>query len=154
MRFDPANLRRFWLVPLVLLVLIAACGDDDNPTAPTDTTAPAAIGTLATGTITAHTVVLTWTAVGDDSLTGTASQYDIRYSTATITAGNFGSATAVSGEPTPTAAGTAQQMTVTGLTAATPYYFAMKTPTSSPAPPRKRGMKSRRAPSLTWTGRR
>jgi hypothetical protein len=127
MRFDPANLRRFWLVPLVLLVLIAACGDDDNPTAPTDTTAPAAIGTLATGTITAHTVVLTWTAVGDDSLTGTASQYDIRYSTATITAGNFGSATAVSGEPTPTAAGTAQQMTVTGLTAATPYYFAMKT---------------------------
>jgi hypothetical protein len=112
---------------MVFLVLIAACGDNENPTAPDDTTAPAAITTLATGTVTAHTVILTWTAVGDDGATGTAKQYDIRYSTATITADNFASASAVSGEPTPTAAGTAQTMTVTGLTAATPYYFAMKT---------------------------
>ena len=127
MRSDASFLRRFWLVPLVVLALFAGCGGDDDPTVPTDTTAPAAITTLATGTVTAHTVVLIWTAVGDDGTTGTADLYDVRYSTATITAGNFASATTVSGEPTPGIAGTPQTMTVTGLGAATPYFFAMKT---------------------------
>jgi hypothetical protein len=101
------------------------------PTATTepaaDVTAPAAVVDLATGIVTATAIQLTWAAPGDDGSTGTATTYDIRYSTAAITAGNFASATAVTGVPTPTAAGTSQSVTVSGLTPNTPYYFAMKT---------------------------
>jgi hypothetical protein len=75
---------------------------------------------------TANTVTLHWTAPGDDSTTGTPTLYDIRYSTATITEGNWASATQVTGEPTPHVAGTAEAMTITGLQPATAYYFAVK----------------------------
>jgi phosphodiesterase/alkaline phosphatase D-like protein len=72
------------------------------------------------------TVTLQWTATGDDSLTGTATSYDIRYSTAAITASNYGSATTVTGEPTPTLAGTTQSFTVRGLSRQVTYWFAIK----------------------------
>ncbi|WP_127578941.1 discoidin domain-containing protein [Paenibacillus koleovorans] len=98
-----------------------------EPTSGGDTTPPSAITNLAVGTTTSSSVQLTWTAPGDDGGTGTAASYDIRYSTSTITAGNWSSATAVTGEPTPAAAGTSQSMTVTGLSPSTTYYFAMKT---------------------------
>jgi hypothetical protein len=76
---------------------------------------------------TATTITLQWTAPGDDSLTGTASQYDIRYSTAPITEANWGTAVQVSGEPTPKVSGSAETFTVIGLTPNTLYYFAIKT---------------------------
>ena len=44
-----------------------------------------------------------------------------------IDAGNFAAAVALSGAPTPAVAGTTQTLQVTGLTAATGYYFAIKT---------------------------
>jgi hypothetical protein len=113
--------------PLALALLFAGCSSDDNSTNPGDTTAPAAITVLTTAGVTVNSVDLAWTAPGDDGSTGTARTYDIRYSTATITEGNWGSATQVSGEPTPAAAGTAQTFTVSGLSADTPYFFAMKT---------------------------
>ncbi len=97
-----------------------------------DTTAPAAVTNLAAPTATSSSVNLTWTAPGDDGATGTAASYDIRYSTSTITAANWGSATQVSGEPAPTAAGTSQSKSVTGLSASTTYYFAMKTSDEAP----------------------
>lgn len=81
----------------------------------------------AAQTVTWNSVQLSWTAPGDDSVTGTAAQYDLRYSTASITTANFSSATRWSGTPTPTAAGTRQTVTVTGLQPNTTYYFAMKT---------------------------
>jgi hypothetical protein len=74
-----------------------------------------------------NSVTLTWTTPGDDSLTGTAAQFDIRYSTAAITAANWASASQVTGEPAPAASGTRQSFTVTGLAPATTYYFAIKT---------------------------
>ena len=92
-----------------------------------DTTAPDAVTALATGTVTASSVALSWTAPGDDGATGTATTYDVRYSTATITAGNWASATLASGEPSPQVAGSAESFTVTGLSASTTYYFAIKT---------------------------
>jgi len=76
---------------------------------------------------TANSITIHWTAPGDDSASGTASQYDIRYSTANITDANWASATQVSGEPTPHIAGTAEAMVVTGLQPNTIYYFAIKT---------------------------
>ncbi|MEK7560888.1 MAG: LamG-like jellyroll fold domain-containing protein [Patescibacteria group bacterium] len=92
-----------------------------------DTTAPAAVINLAASNPTASSIDLSWTAPGDDGVVGTAASYDIRYSTAAITDANWDSATQATGEPTPTAAGTSQSFTVTGLTAATTYYFAIKT---------------------------
>jgi len=77
--------------------------------------------------------VLTWTAPGDDGSTGTATLYDIRYSSSPIvTLADFTAAALVSGEPAPAVAGTVQTMTVGGLTSNTPYYFVMKTRDEAP----------------------
>ncbi|MCP3938250.1 MAG: hypothetical protein GY708_23120, partial [Actinomycetia bacterium] len=100
--------------------------DPTSCSVPGDSTAPNAV-TLATGTVTASSVQLSWTAPGDDGASGTASAYDIRYSTSTITAGNWASATQTTGEPGPSVAGTSESFTVTGLGAGTTYYFAIKT---------------------------
>ncbi len=94
-------------------------------TAAPDLIRPAPIAITVTGQ-TDSTVSLQWTAVGDDSLTGTATSYDLRYSTTAITASNFASATQVTNEPTPLVAGTVQTYTVRNLTRQTTYYFAIK----------------------------
>lgn len=78
-------------------------------------------------TVTFNSVSLAWTTPGDDSLTGTAAQFDLRYSTATITAANFATATRWTGTPTPAVPGTQQTTTVTGLLPSTTYFFAIKT---------------------------
>ena len=62
-----------------------------------------------------NSVQLSWTASGDDSLTGTAAQYDLRYATSLITAANFASATQVTGEPTPGAPGAGTPVTCVAL---------------------------------------
>jgi hypothetical protein len=95
---------------------------------PTDTQAPAAITDLATANLTSSTIQLSWTAPGDDGNTGTATAYDIRYRVGVpITEANWGSATQMTGEPDPQAAGSSETFTVTGLSASTTYYFAIKT---------------------------
>ncbi len=71
-------------------------------------------------------VTLTWTAPGDDHITGRASTYDIRYSLATITSANWANAARVTGIPAPKVAGSAESFEVTGLISNTAYYFAMR----------------------------
>lgn len=93
----------------------------------TDTTAPAAVTNLAAGNASTTTLTLTWTAPGDDNNVGTATAYDLRYSTAAITEANFASSTVVTSLPTPQIAGASETKIVTGLTASTTYYFALKT---------------------------
>jgi hypothetical protein len=94
--------------------------------APTDTIPPATINDLGVLPGTSHgRAVFGWTAPGDDGQTGTAYRYEIRYSTSPITSGNWYSAT-VATAPTPTAAGTHQSLTVTGLNPGGQYYFAIK----------------------------
>ena len=93
----------------------------------TETTAPSAIANLGAGSPTEHSVELSWTAPGDDAMTGTAAQYSIRYSTAYITEANFNAATAVASPPTPLAGGTYQSFVITGLLSGTTYFFAIKT---------------------------
>ena len=72
-------------------------------------------------------ITLTWTAPGDDSLSGTASRYDLRMSPSPITEANFSSAYQISFAPIPARAGTQQQLSIMNLATGTKYYFALKT---------------------------
>lgn len=73
-------------------------------------------------------VTLTWTAPGDDSLTGRATRYDLRWSrTAIATLADFNNATPVTNLPVPQTAGASESFTVSGLTPATAYWFALRT---------------------------
>lgn len=94
---------------------------------PADTTAPAAVMNLTAGSPTLTSITLNWTAPGNDGTVGTATYYDIRYSTSPITEANWAIATQVSGEPAPAIAGNNQSMEITGLNPNTTYYFAIKT---------------------------
>lgn len=66
-----------------------------------------------------------WTSVGDDSTSGTALSYEIRYSSNEIDSSNFASATLVSSIPTPQVAGSSETIFVNGLTSGTQYYFGI-----------------------------
>ncbi|MBO9605020.1 MAG: right-handed parallel beta-helix repeat-containing protein [Paenibacillaceae bacterium] len=94
-----------------------------------DVSPPAAVADLGNVTPAAKSfyVNLNWTAPGDDDTLGTAAAYDLRYSTSPLTPANWGSATDVPFEPAPAAAGATQQLTVSGLTPSTTYYFALRT---------------------------
>src|ERR1051326_6039160 len=77
--------------------------------------------------VTATSVTLVWTAPGDDSLTGQATRYELRWSPAPITTlAEFDGATAVAGVPLPLPAGTVQSADVGGLTPETTYWFALR----------------------------
>jgi chitodextrinase len=91
-----------------------------------DTIRPAQVTNVTVTGTTENTAALNWTAVGDDSLTGTATSYDVRYSTTPITAANWGSASQATNEPAPVAPGNSQNFTVTGLSRQTTYYFAVR----------------------------
>lgn len=95
-------------------------------TAP-DTTPPAAVVDLGATNATSTTVVLGWTAPGNDENIGKAASYDIRYGTSLITDANWSSRIKVSSEPSPSFAGTIEIFIISGLTANTTYYFALKT---------------------------
>ncbi|MCG3120761.1 MAG: hypothetical protein ALAOOOJD_03601 [bacterium] len=101
--------------------------DDFYTAKVSDSVAPAAVNDLHVTEVSALTVTLEWTAPGDDDNTGTARSYNLRYSTAPITGGNFNSATAVPNLPAPSPAGTKQIFSVGGLNSGTTYYFALKT---------------------------
>ena len=96
-----------------------ATDDEQNP--------PATIADLTVSDAAPNSITLTWTAPGDDGTTGTASEYDIRYSTSPISQANWNAAVQVSGEPSPEASGSNESFTVTGLNPGTVYYFAVKT---------------------------
>ena len=96
------------------------------PIAQPDDTPPGPIVDLATSDPNATRITLHWTATGDDGGTGTATRYDVRYATAPITTGNFGSATPALDPPLPGPPGTAEQMEIRGLEFGSTYYFAIK----------------------------
>ena len=95
-----------------------------------DTEKPEAVNDLATDetAATANSLVLTWTASGDDSMTGSASQYDIRYSSQgeIDTEEKWNDATQCPNESSPSTAGTTEHFTVAGLSVNTTYWFALK----------------------------
>lgn len=74
----------------------------------------------------AASIVLHWTAPGDDGTFGRASQYDLRYSSVPITNANWSTATRVGGLPTPLPYGNREIFTVRLLAPSTTYYFGIK----------------------------
>lgn len=92
-----------------------------------DSVAPAAVSNLAVSGPTTNSLTLTWTAPGNNGSVGTASVYDVRYSTGAINDSNWASASQATGEPIPQVSGTNQTMTVSSLASGTTYYFAIKT---------------------------
>ena len=94
---------------------------------PPDTTPPARVADLnatATGT---QTVSLRWTAPGDDGSSGRATTYDARYtSSGPLTDATFASAIRIT-TSAPGTSGTAEAVTVAGLSPGTRYWFALKT---------------------------
>jgi hypothetical protein len=94
---------------------------------------PLAITDLNAVNPTTTTIDLTWTAVGDDGNIGNATEYDIRYATATITDLNWDTAIECTGEPQPNSTGDPEQFQVTGLSPNTTYYFAIKVSDEVPA---------------------
>ena len=120
-----------WLI-LLLLLSVVACGKDDPTSSDNngngaDVTAPAMVTDLRTNSATTTSIALVWTAPGDDGDTGTASQYDLRFSTFPITDQNWDTATLVDGELAPKAAGDIETFVVSTLESAQEYYFALKT---------------------------
>jgi hypothetical protein len=101
---------------------------DASTAAPSaDTIAPAPIADLAVfpGATTSASLLLTWTATGDDGSIGTAAAYEVRYATFPLTTVNFGQGTVVAAAA-PGPSGHAQELLVTGLISNTNYYFAIQ----------------------------
>ncbi|WP_404369973.1 lamin tail domain-containing protein [Corallococcus coralloides] len=92
-----------------------------------DAQAPSAAASFSATGVSGDSIRLDWQAPGDDGVLGTASRYELRYATSAITDATFGAATLVTGMSAPQTAGTAESFTVTGLTAATTYHFALRT---------------------------
>ncbi|RYZ47133.1 MAG: hypothetical protein EOO72_00270, partial [Myxococcaceae bacterium] len=93
----------------------------------TDVVAPAAAQGFTATALSGSSIRVGWAAPGDDGDLGTATRYDLRYATAAITDATFDAATEATGVGTPQAPGTAESFTVSGLDAATTYFFALKT---------------------------
>jgi len=116
-----------WSLLPVLCIFCVALGlscSDDEPTKPKDTTPPAAVLDLEAASSTASSITLTWTAVGDDSQSGTAARYDIRYTPDSLA--TWENMLVVSNPPAPKPTGEAESFVVTGLNPNTRYYFQMK----------------------------
>lgn len=92
-----------------------------------DTQRPAPTTTLVATATSTTSIRLSWTSVGDDSLSGTPASYTVKRSGSTINEGNFAAATTIGSPPAAAAAGTIRTLDVTGLSASTTYYFALKT---------------------------
>jgi hypothetical protein len=111
------------VITLVAIAGLAGCAPEEAP----DATPPAAVADLGAAFVDLSAVVLTWTAPGDDGTEGTATAYDVRYSTDPFTAQDWGGLTQVENEPAPLSAGSTQTLTVTALPLATAYHFALTT---------------------------
>jgi hypothetical protein len=93
-------------------------------TAASDLIAPAT-PVLSSAPVYDTSLVLAWTAPGDDGNVGTAAAYDLRMSSAPINAGNFAAATPIA-TAAPKAAGGAERVVVAGLAPGTTYHFALQ----------------------------
>jgi len=92
-----------------------------------DTTAPGTVSDLRVVDITGSSVTLSWTAPGDDGMSGNASFTDLRYDTTAIDSQSWQQAMRCQDEPPPPCAGEKATLPVGGLSPETHYFFALRT---------------------------
>lgn len=103
-----------------LSFLVEACYDQINPSKIFD---------LSIAVIDSHSIILNWTATGDDSISGIASEYDIRYQTKVPSPDTilwWQTAKRIHHSVTPSATGKKDSVIVSDLSSDSTYYFAMK----------------------------
>lgn len=88
---------------------------------------PATVADLRVIDSTASSLVIQWTAPGDDNTSGTASQYDIRYASDSLVVAGWLNATRAAGEPAPAPAGSIETFEITGLSPDSTYYVGIRT---------------------------
>jgi len=95
---------------------------------PGDVLEPETVVTLGVITARPTQVLLSWISPANDvgGTTGTVTSYDMRFTTNSSYVAGFTSMTTIVGEPSPSPAGTAECMAVTGLTAGVKYYFVLR----------------------------
>ncbi len=122
-------MKRHWVIAGMLVatsVVVWSCsknsagGDDVD-----DGNTPYFISDFMVDSVTDSSVLLTWTATGDDSNLGTASTYDIRYWHTWLAPLNWDSAIQLTGEPHPKVAGSRESLWVHDLQKDSTYYFGM-----------------------------
>ncbi|MBU0700485.1 hypothetical protein KKE26_04210, partial [bacterium] len=101
-------------------------GSLTNGFAITDGIRPGTITNLAVVATTTTSITLTWTASGDDGYTGTATGYDLKIATFTITEANWDSAARIQGIANPKLSGGTESFIVSNLSSGVTYYFALK----------------------------
>lgn len=100
--------------------------NDATPAGP-DTVPPAGIVDLTAEPLSDDVVRLSWTAGGDDAVSGTATAYDIRAAAWPITSdASFATADQLVGEPAPQVAGSTESWDLGGFDPNTTRYFAMR----------------------------
>ena len=92
-----------------------------------DTTPPTAVHDLVAEPADSTSMILRWTATGNDGSEGTASEYDVRYSEVPMTDFGWLAATYCKSEPVPQPSGSPESLLIGNLTPETDYYFALKT---------------------------
>jgi len=106
----------------VLLALGLACAESTQP----DTTPPAVIRDLRVATSTESSVVLEWTAPGDDGRRGYAAAYDLRYTTEPVRE-EWSAFTRVEPMPLPGKPGDTDTRIVFELSPQKSYVFVIRT---------------------------
>lgn len=92
-----------------------------------DSIAPSVITDLAVDSTSSFTITLSWTAPGDDGMSGQASYYDARFSILPITTDvDWGFSARLIGEPQPALPGEHQSMTITGLVPNREFFFSVR----------------------------
>lgn len=121
---------KLWIMFIYILLLLAvSCSkkssdiDDDIDI---DNIPPATITDLEETFVTTNTIMLQWTAPGDDDTAGFAYEYDFRASLDSITESNFLDAYRIDSVDAPLPPGYTQEFLVEDLTQGQKYYFAIK----------------------------
>jgi hypothetical protein len=120
-------IKRFTVICVLLILAFIACSDEDNGIGNVDGIFPAAINDLAVVDSNATSIMLTWTAPGDDSLIGNVSSYDIRLSSSPkVLIYYWNDAFSVPNIPRPDSVGTKETLWVDSLSFLVEHYFAIR----------------------------
>jgi WD40 repeat protein len=123
---SPADLCRIVLLVFLLALYVSACGEDTH-TDPErrDVTPPGSVTNLFAQRVAGDSVLLRWSAPGDDEHEGRASHYQIRYHEDYITEASWESATPVSNVPTPSESGVVERVRIGNLESKL-WHFALR----------------------------